>query len=51
VSLVIFPALRNRLYIRRNNRAEKGVFTGIKSINDNDLGRTIVDKTLSGLNG
>jgi hypothetical protein len=50
ISSVIFPAFCNRSYIRRNNRAEEGIFTNI-SIGDGDLSRTIVNKTLLGLNG
>jgi hypothetical protein len=46
---VIFSVFRNRSYIRRNNRVEEGVFTNI-SISDSDLGRTIISKTLLGLN-
>jgi hypothetical protein len=49
ISLVIFPAFRNRSCIRRNNRAEKVVFT-IKSISDGNLGRIIIGKTLLRLN-
>jgi hypothetical protein len=46
---VIFPAFRNRSCIRRNNRAEEGIFANI-STGDSNLSRTIIGKTLSGLN-
>jgi hypothetical protein len=50
ISLVIFSAFRNRSYIRRNNRAEEGVFINISIISDGNLDRTIVNKTLLKLN-
>jgi hypothetical protein len=49
--LVNFPFLRNRSYVRRNNRVKENVFTGLTVRGDGDLNRTIIVNTLFRLNG
>jgi hypothetical protein len=50
ISLIIISVFRNRACIRRNNRAEEGIFINIRFIGDNNLSRTIINKTLLRLN-